>query len=140
MLRCYNYKIYFALLRFAGDTTAANLSVIKKVASNSNLPTEISRKVTEGQEKHVEKFAIIIHHANDYLLNADSQLVGDRLQHIQQLETLGYTVVSINPSSWNAMALSSNEEKASFLKHHLGLINCDISLKQNFSFFRQDIL
>ena len=110
------------------------------MASNSNLPTEISRSVTEGQENTVEKFSIIIHHTNDYLLNADSQLVGDRLQYIQQLETLGYSVVSINPASWKGMALSSTEEKVSFVKHQLGLINSDSSLKENFSHFREDIL
>lgn len=126
--------------RFAGETTAANLSVIKKVASNLNLPTEISRSVAEGQENQVEKFCILIHHTNDYLLNADSQLIGYRLQHIQQLETLGYNVVSINPARWKGMALSSTLEKASFLKHQLGLIKCDSNLKQNFSQFREDIL
>ena len=77
---------------------------------------------------------------DDYVLNTDSHLIGDRLQHIQQLETLGYNVVSINPTKWKGLALSSTEEKASFLKNQFRLVNCDVSLNQNFSPFREDIL
>ena len=114
--------------------------MIKKVASNLNLPTEYSRSITESQDTRVEKFSILIHHMDDYVLNTDSHLIGDRLQHIQQLETLGYSVVSINPTKWKGLALSSTEEKASFLENQFRLVNCDVRLRQNFSHFREDIL
>ena len=111
------------------------MSVIKKVASNASLPTEISRSITQGYDNQVEKFAILIHHTDDYVSNANSRLNGERLQHIQQLETLGYTVISIHPEKWQGMALSSTEDKVLFLKHEMGLINRDRISNPNFSRF-----
>ena len=109
--------------------------MIKKVASNANLPAEYSTSSgsssTQEQEYHVEKFAILIHHADEYVLNADSRLIGDTHNNIQQLETLGYNVVSINPSKWKGMALSSTKEKELFIIQLLGLSNSDGLNKHN---------
>ena len=116
---------------FVGDTTAADLSAIRKVASVANLPTEFSRSSTEGQGNHVEKFAVLIHHADQYIVNAESQLVGEALNNIQQLATLGYIVISINPSKWQGMALSSKEEKVIYLNQQFRLNNCDIFTNQS---------
>ena len=52
--------------------------------------------------------------------------MGEALNNIQQLATLGYIVISINPSKWQGMALSSKEEKVLYLNQQFRLNNCDI--------------
>merc|ERR1712062_327255 len=75
-----------------GDTTTAGLPQIRKVASGTNLPTEISRTITEGPGNKIEKYAILIHRSDQYIINTDSQLSGEAKNFIQQLQTLKYKV------------------------------------------------
>ena len=110
--------------------------MIKKVASNSNLPAEYS--TDDGC--HLEKFAILVHHTDEYILNADSRLIGDTQNNIQQLETLGYTVVSINPAAWKNMALSSPESKVLFITKLLRIANSDRASNYNVNDSRDPIL
>ena len=110
------------------------------MASNSNFPAENSTLIADEQGFQVEKFAILIHHADEYVLNAESRLIGDTHNNIQQLETLGYNVVSINPAKWKGMALSSTEEKVLFLTQQLGLTNSDGTSKDNAKYSREFIL
>ena len=115
-----------------GDTSTAHLSVIKKAASASILSSNTSKDLA-AQEHQVHKFAILMHHFDDFVINTDSRLTGDSHSTVQQLETMGYNVISINPNRWQGMAISSTEEKSLFLQQQLGLENCDNSLKQNAS-------
>ena len=115
-----------------GDTSTAHLSVLNKAASASILSSDNSKDSTE-QEHQVHKFAILMHHFDDYVINTDSRLTGDSYSTVKQLETLGYNVISINPNRWQGMAISSSEEKSLFLLQQLELANCDNTLKQNFS-------
>ena len=89
------------------------------------MPTEISRTIIEGSGNKVEKYAILIHHSDEYIKNTDSQLIGETKNFIQQLETLKYKVISINPADWKGMSLSSQQEKTMFLKRQLQISNCD---------------
>ena len=109
--------------------------MIKKTAS-LNSSSDNSKKKTE--ENNLEKFAILIHHFDDYVINTEPRLSGESFSTVKQLETLGYNVISINPNRWQGMAISSTEEKSLFLQQQLGLENCDNSLKQNASY--KDIL
>ena len=110
----------------------ANMSVIKKVASNSALPNNHATMTAKDQQRSgVEKIAILVHHEEEYVLNAESRLTGDADDTIQQLETLGYKVISINPNVWKSMSMSSSKEKIAFLSQQLGLNCSDNANKQN---------
>ena len=89
------------------------------------MPTEISRTITEASGNKIEKYAILIHHSDQYIINSDSQLSGETKNFIQQLETLKYKVVSINPADWKGMSLSSQDEKKIFLCRQLQISKCD---------------
>ena len=103
-----------------GETSAANISVIKKAASSSSLSANISQNVKQESEQGIEKFAVLIHQFDDYILNADTRITGDSYSTVKQLETLGYNVISINPNKWQGMGVSSSEDKLRYLKR-LGL-------------------
>lgn len=79
----------------------------------------------EGSGNKIEKYAILIHHSDEYIKNTDSQLIGETKNFIQQLETLKYKVISINPADWKGMSLSSKDEKKIFLCRQLQISKCD---------------
>ena len=89
-------------------------------ASSSNLSANISQNVKQEFQQEIEKFAVLIHHFDDYILNADTRIIGDSYSTVKQLETLGYNVISINPNKWQGMGVSSSEDKLKYLKR-LGL-------------------
>ena len=109
----------------------ANMSVIKKVASNCALPKDHSTmSAKDEQQSLAEKIAILAHHEDEYVVNAESRLTGDVEDTIQQLETIGYKVISINPNMWKSMSMSSSEEKIAFLSKQLELNCSDNANKQ----------
>ena len=67
----------------------------------------------------------MIHRSDQYIINTDSQLSGETKNFIQQLETLKYKVISINPADWRGMSLSSQDEKKIFLCQQLQISKCD---------------
>ena len=111
---------------YLGETSAANISVIKKAASSSSLSANISQNVKQELEHEIEKFAVLIHHFDDYILNADTRITGESYSTVKQLETLGYNVISINPNKWQGMGVSSSEDKLKYLQR-LGLSVFDYS-------------
>ena len=104
--------------------------MIKKTAS---LSSSSDNSKTRTEENKLEKFAILIHHFDDYIVNTESRLSGDSFSTVKQLETLGYNVISINPNRWLGMAVSSAEEKSLFLKQQLGGFIIDDTLQQGAS-------
>ena len=109
----------------------ANMSVIKKVASNCALPKDHSTMTAKDEQQSLaEKIAILVHHEDEYVVNAESRLTGDVEDTIQQLETIGYKVISINPNMWKSMSMSSSEEKIAFLSKQLELNCSDNANKQ----------
>ena len=125
-----NARTEYGLANSAGflpisDTKTASLPQIRKVASGTNLPTEISWAITEASGNKIEKYAILIHHSDQYIINSDSQLSGETKNFIQQLETLKYKVISINPADWKGISSSSQGEKIIFLCRQLQISKCD---------------
>ena len=61
----------------------------------------------EGSGNKIEKYAILIHHSDEYIKNTDSQLIGETKNFIQQLETLKYKVISIKTFKINLKQITS---------------------------------
>ena len=105
--------------------------MIKRTASSA-LSDDNSQKLTKERLNSIEKFAILIFHHDDYILNGGDRLTGDAYSTVKQLETLGYNVISINPKKWQGMAVVSDEEKLRYLQKMLNLSSID-NLRHNAS-------
>ena len=101
------------------------MSVIKKVATSNEL-TDV--KSGDSNDNAIKKFAVLVQDTDDYVLDPVSRLWGEAESTVQQLETLGYVVVSISPTTWQSMSMGSGDQRSVFLKQQMGLTTSDSTL------------
>ena len=104
---------------FSGDTSASHMSTLRNVDASHSLGD-----VNSGSSNSncITKIAVLIQSTDDYVHHPELRLCGNADTNVQQLETLGYTVVSINPTVWQRMMEeATGGERSLFLKQQMGV-------------------